>query len=128
MGSGKESLADEEVHLMLSTNLHSTVEKPLIHFRENFKKDMKKCDHHISDLHKQLTSCYAFVEKAQKALREAERPGDEDPAAGDQAEQKEGGGHAWRKTTQAGDDLILCVDLYKQTQFKWFEEMVTTKS
>ncbi|MBZ3878022.1 Growth arrest-specific protein 7 [Sciurus carolinensis] len=29
---------------------------------------MKKCDHHISDLHKQLASCYAFVEKAQKAL------------------------------------------------------------
>ncbi|MBZ3889179.1 Growth arrest-specific protein 7 [Sciurus carolinensis] len=34
---------------------------------------MKKCDHHISDLHKQLASCYAFVEKAQKALTEKQR-------------------------------------------------------
>lgn len=26
----------------------------------------------------------------------------------------------------AGDDLMRCVDLYNQTQSKWFEEMVTT--
>lgn len=26
----------------------------------------------------------------------------------------------------AGDDLMRCVDLYNQTQCKWFEEMVTT--
>lgn len=25
-----------------------------------------------------------------------------------------------------GDDLMRCVDLYNQTQSKWFEEMVTT--
>lgn len=25
-----------------------------------------------------------------------------------------------------GDDLMRCVDLYNQTQCKWFEEMVTT--
>ncbi|MBZ3869542.1 Growth arrest-specific protein 7 [Sciurus carolinensis] len=34
---------------------------------------MKKCDQYISDLHKQLTSCYTFVEKAQKALTEKQR-------------------------------------------------------
>ncbi|MBZ3882706.1 Growth arrest-specific protein 7 [Sciurus carolinensis] len=33
---------------------------------------------------------------------------------------------AWRKSTQAGDELMCCVDLYKQAQSKWFEEMVTT--
>ncbi|CAG6022041.1 unnamed protein product, partial [Menidia menidia] len=33
---------------------------------------------------------------------------------------------ARRKSTQAGDDLMRCVDLYNQTQSKWFEEMVTT--
>lgn len=43
--------------------LHSEVEKPLMNFRENFKKDMKKCDHHIADLRKQLASRYAAVEK-----------------------------------------------------------------
>lgn len=34
-----------------------------MNFRENFKKDMKKCDHHIADLRKQLASRYASVEK-----------------------------------------------------------------
>ncbi|KAF7465219.1 hypothetical protein GHT09_005071 [Marmota monax] len=33
---------------------------------------------------------------------------------------------AWRKSTQAGDDLMRRVDLYNQAQSKWFEEMVTT--
>ncbi|CAB1311792.1 unnamed protein product [Coregonus sp. 'balchen'] len=33
---------------------------------------------------------------------------------------------ARRKSTQAGDDLMRCVDLYNQSQSKWFEEMVTT--
>lgn len=47
----------------LSPQLHSEVEKPLMNFRENFKKDMKKCDHHIADLRKQLASRYAAVEK-----------------------------------------------------------------
>ncbi|MBZ3869303.1 Growth arrest-specific protein 7 [Sciurus carolinensis] len=47
----KKSLADEaEVHLKFSAKLHSEVEKPLMNIRENFKKDMKKCDHHIADL------------------------------------------------------------------------------
>uniref|UniRef100_A0A8C5Z1J4 F-BAR domain-containing protein n=1 Tax=Marmota marmota marmota TaxID=9994 RepID=A0A8C5Z1J4_MARMA len=55
----KKSLADEaEVHLKFSAKLHSEVEKPLMNFRENFKKDMKKYDHHI---------------KAQKALTERQR-------------------------------------------------------
>lgn len=26
----------------------------------------------------------------------------------------------------SGDDLMRCVDLYNQSQSKWFEEMVTT--
>lgn len=34
-----------------------------MNFRENFKKDMKKCDHHIADLRKQLASRYVSVEK-----------------------------------------------------------------
>uniref|UniRef100_A0A452SQC3 F-BAR domain-containing protein n=1 Tax=Ursus americanus TaxID=9643 RepID=A0A452SQC3_URSAM len=56
-----------------SNHLHSEVEKPLMNFRENFKKDMKKCDHHIADLRKQLASRYAAVEKARKALTERQR-------------------------------------------------------
>ncbi|MBZ3880180.1 Growth arrest-specific protein 7 [Sciurus carolinensis] len=70
----KKSLADEaEVHLKFSNKLHSKVEKPLINFPENFKKDMKKCDHHIADLRKQLASRYALVEKAWKAPAERQR-------------------------------------------------------
>ncbi|KAG3292198.1 hypothetical protein H1C71_013465 [Ictidomys tridecemlineatus] len=80
----KKSLANEaEVHLKFSAKLHSEVEKPLMNFRENFKKDLKKCHHHIADPRKQLTSRYAS----------AERPGDEDPPAEDQAEQQDRGGH-----------------------------------
>uniref|UniRef100_A0A8C4WXI4 SH3 domain-containing protein n=1 Tax=Eptatretus burgeri TaxID=7764 RepID=A0A8C4WXI4_EPTBU len=30
------------------------------------------------------------------------------------------------RSTQAGDDLMKCVDLYNQAQFRWFEEMVTS--
>ncbi|XP_010144731.1 PREDICTED: growth arrest-specific protein 7-like, partial [Eurypyga helias] len=60
----KKSLADEaEVHLKFSSKLQSEVEKPLLSFRENFKKDMKKCDHHIADLRKHLASRYTAVEK-----------------------------------------------------------------
>lgn len=59
--------------------LHSEVEKPLMNFRENFKKDMKKCDHHIADLRKQLTSRYAAVEKVR--VPDA-RPGGRGPAGG----------------------------------------------
>ncbi len=48
--------------------LQSEVEKPLLTFRgDNFKKDMKKYDHHIADLRKQLVSRYAAVEKVQSA-------------------------------------------------------------
>ncbi|MBZ3873437.1 Growth arrest-specific protein 7 [Sciurus carolinensis] len=58
-------LADEaEVHLKFSAKLHSEVEKSLMNFCENFKKDRKKCDHHIADLRKQLASRYASVEKS----------------------------------------------------------------
>lgn len=48
----------------LFSQLHSEVEKPLLTFRgDNFKKDLKKYDHHIADLRKQLASRYASVEK-----------------------------------------------------------------
>ncbi|MBZ3878417.1 Growth arrest-specific protein 7 [Sciurus carolinensis] len=57
----KNSLAGEaEVHLRLSTKLHREIKKPLMNFHEDFKKDMKKCDHHITDLRKQLSSHYAL--------------------------------------------------------------------
>ncbi|XP_055360603.1 growth arrest-specific protein 7-like [Betta splendens] len=70
----KKSLADEaEVHLKFSSKLQSEVEKPLLTFRENFKKDMKRCDHHIADLRKQLTGRYAAVEKARKALADRQK-------------------------------------------------------
>lgn len=50
--------------LCLSLQLHSEVEKPLLTFRgDNFKKDLKKFDHHIADLRKQLASRFAGVEK-----------------------------------------------------------------
>ncbi|KAL0596856.1 Growth arrest-specific protein 7 [Plecturocebus cupreus] len=126
----KKSLADEaEVHLKFSAKLHSEVEKPLMNFRENFKKDMKKCDHHIADLRKQLASRYASVEKARKALTERQRDLE---IKTQQLEIKlsnkteEDIKKARRKSTQAGDDLMRCVDLYNQAQSKWFEEMVTT--
>ncbi|KAE8577312.1 hypothetical protein XENTR_v10004521 [Xenopus tropicalis] len=126
----KKSLADEsEVHLKFSSKLQSEVEKPLLSFRENFKKDMKKFDHHISDLRKQLASRYAAVEKARKGL--AERQKDLEVKT-QQLEIKlsnkteEDIKKARRKSTQAGDDLMRCVDLYNQAQSKWFEEMVTT--
>ncbi|EFB20589.1 hypothetical protein PANDA_020927, partial [Ailuropoda melanoleuca] len=126
----KKSLADEAaVHLKFSAKLHSEVEKPLMNFRENFKKDMKKCDHHIADLRKQLASRYAAVEKARKALTERQRDLE---VKTQQLEIKlsnkteEDIKKARRKSTQAGDDLMRCVDLYNQAQSKWFEEMVTT--
>ncbi|XP_036428833.1 growth arrest-specific protein 7-like isoform X1 [Colossoma macropomum] len=126
----KKSLADEaEVHLKFSSKLQSEVEKPLLAFRENFKKDMKKIDHHIADLRKQLASRYAAVEKARKAL--ADRQKDLEVKT-QQLEIKlstkieEDIKKARRKSTQAGDDLMRCVDLYNQSQSKWFEEMVTT--
>ncbi|MBZ3889231.1 Growth arrest-specific protein 7 [Sciurus carolinensis] len=125
----KKSLVDEaEVHLKFSAKLHSEVEKPLMNFHENFKKDMKKCDHHIGDLCKKLASHYAWVEKAQKALTEQQRDLE---MKNQQLEIKlnnkmeEDIKKAQRKSTQAGDDLMCCVDLYNQAQSKWFEEMVT---
>ncbi|XP_059203680.1 growth arrest-specific protein 7a isoform X2 [Centropristis striata] len=127
----KKSLHDEaEVHLKFSNKLHTEVEKPLLTFRgDNFKKDLKKYDHHIADLRKQLASRYASVEKARKAL--ADRQKDLEVKT-QQLEIKlsnkteEDIKKARRKSTQAGDDLMRCVDLYNQTQCKWFEEMVTT--
>ncbi|XP_065119232.1 growth arrest-specific protein 7a [Paramisgurnus dabryanus] len=127
----KKSLTDEaEVHLKFSSKLHSEVEKPLLTFRgDNFKKDMKKYDHHIADLRKQLVSRYAGVEKARRAL--ADRQKDLEVKT-QQLEIKlsnkteEDIKKARRKSTQAGDDLMRCVDLYNQAQSKWFEEMVTT--
>ncbi|XP_023268361.1 growth arrest-specific protein 7-like, partial [Seriola lalandi dorsalis] len=126
----KKSLADEaEVHLKFSSKLQSEVEKPLLSFRENFKKDMKRFDHHIADLRKQLVGRYAAVEKARKALADRQK---ELELKTQQLEIKlsnkieEDIKKARRKSTQAGDDLMRCVDLYNQSQSKWFEEMVTT--
>uniref|UniRef100_A0A8D3CNT1 Growth arrest specific 7 n=1 Tax=Scophthalmus maximus TaxID=52904 RepID=A0A8D3CNT1_SCOMX len=126
----KKSLADEaEVHLKFSSKLQSEVEKPLLTFRENFKKDMKRFDHHIADLRKQLVGRYAAVEKARKALADRQK---ELELKTQQLEIKlsnkieEDIKKARRKSTQAGDDLMRCVDLYNQSQSKWFEEMVTT--
>ncbi|KAM9715605.1 growth arrest-specific protein 7 [Menidia menidia] len=126
----KKSLADEaEVHLKFSSKLQSEVEKPLLTFRENFKKDMKRFDHHIADLRKQLVGRYAAVEKARKALADRQK---ELELKTQQLEIKlsnkteEDIKKARRKSTQAGDDLMRCVDLYNQSQSKWFEEIVTT--
>ncbi|XP_066470333.1 growth arrest-specific protein 7 isoform X2 [Tiliqua scincoides] len=126
----KKSLADEaEVHLKFSSKLQTEVEKPLLNFRENFKKDMKKYDHHIADLRKQLVSRYAAVEKARKALTERQKDLEmktqqlEIKLSNKTEEEIK---KARRKSTQAGDDLMRCVDLYNQAQSKWFEEMVTT--
>ncbi|XP_065109622.1 growth arrest-specific protein 7-like [Paramisgurnus dabryanus] len=126
----KKSLADEaEVHLKFSSKLQSEVEKPLLTFRENFKKDMKKVDHQMADVRKQLAGRYSAVEKARKAL--ADRQKDLEFKT-QQLEMKlsskieEDIKKARRKSTQAGDDLMRCVDLYNQSQSKWFEEMVTT--
>ncbi|XP_051928116.1 growth arrest-specific protein 7-like isoform X3 [Hippocampus zosterae] len=126
----KKSLADEgEVHLKFSSKLQSEVEKPLLSFRENFKKDMKRFDHHIADLRKQLATRYVSVEKARKALADRQK---ELELKTQQLEIKintkteEDIKKARRKSTQAGDELMRCVDLYNQSQSKWFEEMVTT--
>ncbi|KAM8837540.1 growth arrest-specific protein 7 isoform 2-T2 [Spinachia spinachia] len=126
----KKSLADEaEVHLKFSSKLQSEVEKPFLAFRENFKKDMKRFDHHIADIRKQLVGRYAAVEKARKALADRQK---ELELKTQQVEMKlsnkieEDIKKARRKSTLAGDDLIRCVDLYNQSQSKWFEEIVTT--
>lgn len=60
-----EPCGGSEVNVCSSdSQLHSEVEKPLLTFRgDNFKKDLKKYDHHIADLRKQLASRYAGVEK-----------------------------------------------------------------
>ncbi|KAJ3601363.1 hypothetical protein NHX12_032333 [Muraenolepis orangiensis] len=100
----KKSLHDEaEVHLKFSNKLHSEVEKPMLTFRsDHFKKDLKKYDHHIADLRKQLASRYAGVEKKDLEVK---------------TQQLE---------VKLSDDLMRSLDLYNQTQSKWFEEMVTT--
>uniref|UniRef100_A0A672VAS7 Growth arrest specific 7 n=1 Tax=Strigops habroptila TaxID=2489341 RepID=A0A672VAS7_STRHB len=119
----KKSLADEaEVHLKFSSKLQSEVEKPLLNFRENFKKDMKKCDHHIADLRKQLASRYAAVEKARKALTERQKDLE---MKTQQLEVKlsnkteEEIKKARRKSTQAGEYLcpsshLQCAHVYRQ--------------
>uniref|UniRef100_A0A8C7LFC7 Growth arrest specific 7 n=1 Tax=Oncorhynchus kisutch TaxID=8019 RepID=A0A8C7LFC7_ONCKI len=126
----KKSLAEEaEVHLKFSSKLQSEVEKPLLTFRDNFKKDMKRFDHHVAELRKHLVGRHTAVEKARKAL--ADRQKDLEVKT-QQMEIKlsnkieEDIKKARRKSTQAGDDLMRCVDLYNQSQSKWFEEMVTT--
>ncbi|XP_052468210.1 growth arrest-specific protein 7 isoform X5 [Carassius gibelio] len=126
----KKSLADEaEVHLKFSSKLQIEVERPLLIFRENVKKDMKKLDHHMVDLRKQLAIRSAAVEKARKAL--ADRQKDLELKSQQleiklSSKMEEDMKKARRKSTQAGDELMRCVDLYNQCQFKWFEEMVTS--
>ncbi|KAJ0016388.1 hypothetical protein NQD34_014678 [Periophthalmus magnuspinnatus] len=127
----KKSLADEaEVHIKFSSKLQSEVEKPFLTFRETFKKDMKRLDHHMSDLRKQLVGRYAAVEKARKGLadrqKELELKTQQLDVKLNSSKAEEEIKKARRKSTQAGDELMRCVDLYNQSQSKWFEEMVTT--
>uniref|UniRef100_A0A8C2G3Q3 Growth arrest specific 7 n=1 Tax=Cyprinus carpio TaxID=7962 RepID=A0A8C2G3Q3_CYPCA len=105
------------------------VEKPLLIFRKNFKKDMKKFDHHMTDLRKQLAIRFAAVEKARKAL--ANRQKDLELKSQQleiklSSKMEEDIKKVRRRSTLAGDDLMRCVDLYNQSQSKWFEEMVTS--
>lgn len=127
----KKSLADEaEVHIKFSSKLQSEVEKPFLTFRETFKKDMKRLDHHISDLRKQLVGRFTAVEKARKALADRQKDLELKTQQLDiklsSSKVDEDIKKARRKSTQAGDELMRCVDLYNQSQSKWFEEMVTT--
>uniref|UniRef100_A0A672QZN2 Growth arrest specific 7 n=2 Tax=Sinocyclocheilus grahami TaxID=75366 RepID=A0A672QZN2_SINGR len=83
----------------------------------------------MSDLRKQLASRSAAVEKARKAL--ADRQKDLELKTQHleiklSSKIEEDIKKARRKSTQAGDDLMRCVDLYNQSQSKWFEEMVTS--
>lgn len=56
----------------LCPQLHTEVEKPLLTFRgDHFKKDLKKYDHHMADLRKQLASRFASVEKVRPAAQES---------------------------------------------------------
>nr|XP_032832092.1 growth arrest-specific protein 7-like [Petromyzon marinus] len=126
----KKSLADEaEVHLKFAAKLHTEVEKPLLSYRENLKKELKKFEHHISEHRKQLLGRLVNVDKAKKVLAERQRDLE---VKSQQLEIKptnkteEDIKKARRKSTQAGDDLMKCVDLYNQAQSKWFEEVVTT--
>ncbi|KAK7123234.1 hypothetical protein R3I94_020129 [Phoxinus phoxinus] len=126
----KKSLSDEaEVHLKFSSKLQSEVEKPLLIFRENFKKDMKKFDHHMCDLRKQLAGRHAAVEKARRALSDRQKDLEVKTQQLEiklSSKMEEDIKKARRKSTQAGDELMRCVDLYNQSQSKWFEEMVTS--
>ncbi|KAM4838328.1 growth arrest-specific protein 7-like [Urocitellus parryii] len=119
----KQSLAGKaEGYLKFSAKLHSEMEKPLMNFHENFKKDMKKYDHHIADPHKQLASRYVSVEKAQNALTEQQR--DLEMKA-QQLEIKLSNKteEDFKKARRSPHRLALTSC---QAQSKWFEEMVTT--
>ncbi|XP_028304155.1 growth arrest-specific protein 7-like, partial [Gouania willdenowi] len=126
----KKSLADEaEVHLKFSSKLQNEVEKPFLNFRENFKKDMKRLEHHVTGLRKQLVVRYAAVEKARRALCERQKDLEVKSHLMEiklSSKMEEDMKKAQRKSTQAGDDLVHCVDLYNQSQSKWFEEVVTS--
>ncbi|KAK7918599.1 hypothetical protein WMY93_009883 [Mugilogobius chulae] len=119
-----------ETKIFIPFKSKGEVEKPFLTFRENFKKDMKRLDHHMSDLRKQLAGRYAAVEKARKALVDRQKELDLKTQQLDlkvnSSKAEEDMKKARRKSTQAGDELMRCVDLYNQAQSKWFEEMVTT--
>uniref|UniRef100_UPI00359003B1 growth arrest-specific protein 7-like isoform X2 n=1 Tax=Myxine glutinosa TaxID=7769 RepID=UPI00359003B1 len=125
----KKSLTSEsEVHSKFASKLHGEVERPLLSVRESAKKELKKLEHHMGEQRKQLVSSLTHVEKARKQLAERQR----DLEVKSQLMETKPSGKAEedikkarRKSTQAGDDLLRCVDVYNQTQSHWFEEMVT---
>ncbi|NWZ95873.1 GAS7 protein, partial [Nesospiza acunhae] len=124
----KKSLADEaEVHLKFSSKVNDSF------FSKDFCPELVGLSLQsllVGEVHRHhLASRYTAVEKARKALTERQKDLE---MKTQQLEVKlsnkteEEIKKARRKSTQAGDDLMRCVDLYNQAQSKWFEEMVTT--
>lgn len=121
--------AEAEVHLKFAAKLSSEVEKPLFGYRENFGKEMRKKEHHIANHRKLLTTRYSSVQKARKVLAKRQRELEmkvkhNEIKPSNKAEEEIM--KARMRSTQGGDDLKKCVDLYNQAQFRWFEEMVTS--
>uniref|UniRef100_UPI00358EDECE growth arrest-specific protein 7-like isoform X2 n=1 Tax=Myxine glutinosa TaxID=7769 RepID=UPI00358EDECE len=121
--------AETEVHLKFASKVGSEVEKPLLSYRENFHKEMKKKENHVANFRKQLADRRTAVEKARKGLAKRQKELE--------MREKQNGLKPSNKaevdimksrmrSTQAGDDLMKCMDLYNQAQFRWFEEMVTS--
>ncbi|TRY84991.1 hypothetical protein DNTS_016181, partial [Danionella cerebrum] len=126
----RKSLAEEaDVHHRFSSKLHGEVEKPLEGFRGNFKKDLKRYEHQMADLRRNLSCNVSAVLKASHSLSERQKDLELKTRRMEMklcSKTEEDMKRAQIRSTQAGEELKRCVHLYNQSQSAWFEEMVTS--